>query len=140
MSWFSKVFGKSESTPSIELARTRGFTHDIVGEASYQKNIERVVGGKKQYSAKHECKALLECEIGNPHDENAVAVKIEKKVVGYLSREDAANYRAELKVIDANLPTTNVHAKIVGGWKDEESEGSFGVKLNLKRPVQKAKG
>ncbi|MDX1785281.1 hypothetical protein [Roseovarius sp. ZX-A-9] len=139
MRWLNKILGKAELLPCIELAHTRGYTHAIVGEASYQDNIEKIVGGKGQYSAKYECMATLECENNNPHDENAVAVKIGKRLVGYLAREDAASYRSELQSIDASLPLAQVRAKIVGGWRDAESEGHFGVKLNLKRPLQKAK-
>jgi hypothetical protein len=33
------------------------------------------------------------------------------------------------------MPNAAVRAKIIGGWKNDDGEGHFGVKLNLKRPI-----
>jgi hypothetical protein len=35
----------------------------------------------------------------------------------------------------AELSPVNAKAKIVGGWKNDISEGSYGIKLSLKRPL-----
>jgi len=138
VSLFSRLFGKAEKPRSVALAHTRGFTHEIVGEASYQTNLAKIAGRKTEHSAKHECLAILECDDNNPRDANAIAVKIDNRLVGYLPRNEAITYRDELRAIDAAMPTGEVRAQIVGGWKNDEEEGHFGVKLNLKRPLQVA--
>ena len=137
---FGRLFGGRQSAeePAFTLAHTRGFTQEVVGEASYQKAISKVVGGKTTYSAKHECTALLICDDANKYDQNAVEVQIDGRLVGYLPKNDAAAYRQELENIDAQLPSVAVRAKVVGGWRDEDSEGEFGVKLNLRWPLKKA--
>jgi hypothetical protein len=139
MSLLSRLFGKAEKPRSVTLAHTRGFTHEIVGEASYQANLAKIAGSKTEQSANHECLAILECDDNNPHDANAIAVKIDNRLVGYLPRNEAKTYRDKLRTIDAKMLNAEVRAKIVGGWKNDEDEGHFGVKLNLKRPLQFAK-
>ena len=60
---------------------------EVVGEASYQDNLWRIVGGR--YSpdgrVREEVYAVLAAEPDNPYDANAVAVWIQGLKVGYLS-------------------------------------------------------
>lgn len=141
MSLLGKLFGKTKRQPlsSIKLAATRGFPQAVVGELNYQREIGRIVGGKSEFSASYACHALLVCDDKNKHDANAVQVRIKGAVVGYLPRDEAKKYREELTQVDISMPSAVVRAKIVGGWLDEESEGNFGVKLSLKRPLAKTK-
>ena len=120
---------------AIRLARSRGFNQEIVGEAAFQVALRRIAGPKSEHSKNTVVNAVLICQTDNPHDPNAVAVKIAGMMVGFLSREDAKLFRAELSTLDASLPDCFIDAKIVGGWLDEDSEGSYGVKLKLKRPL-----
>ncbi|SIT86022.1 hypothetical protein SAMN05421665_2201 [Yoonia rosea] len=137
MSLLGRLLGrkKKEFTASFTLAHTRGFQQKVVGEASYQNAISNIVGGKSERSAKYECIAVLVPDDVNPYDANAVEVRINGLLVGYLPKTDATKYRDELKALDPSLPIAAARAKIVGGWIDEESEGHFGVKLNLKWPL-----
>ena len=137
MSFLRKLFDRVQkhSTSSIELAPTRGFQQAVVGESHYQVAIGRIVGGKSVYSASHPCEALLVCDDNNSHDANAVEVRVEGATVGYLPREDANRYRVEIGQLDPTSPPASVRAKITGGWSNEDSEGDFGVKLNLKWPL-----
>lgn len=138
MSWLSRFFGKTEKTRHVILAHTRGYTHEIVGEAHYQDTILKIAGPKTEDSVNYECLAVLQCDDKNPYDANAVAVRIDNSLVGYLARKDAQTYRDELRSLDSSMPFAQVRAKIVGGWKSSEDEGHFGVKLNLRRPLQLA--
>jgi hypothetical protein len=97
---------------------------DVVGEASYQDRIARIVGGKTPEGVTHECQARLFPEPTNPFDENAVAVTITGSVVGYLPHALAEVY------LRNHSGQATVDAVIVGGWKDGEDEGNFGVRLN----------
>ncbi len=138
MNILRRLFGgmNGNATSSIVLAHFRGFQQEVVGEASYQKAILSFVGGKSSRSAKHECTATLVCDDANKYDENAVEVRTNNRIVGYLPKNDAKKYRENLQLIDSSMPIASVRAKVVGGWRDEESEGHFGVKLNLKWPLK----
>ena len=46
------------------------------------------------------------------------------QIVGYLSKSEAAKLSS--KVVNKTVPSV-----IDGGWKDEESTGSYGVKLAI---------
>jgi hypothetical protein len=78
--------------------------------------------------------AMLVPEPDNPHDSNAVQVIIENRLVGYLARQHAIEYRQHL-----GAQASSCGAKIVGGWKDERGEGHFGIKLKIKWPPRIAK-
>jgi hypothetical protein len=138
--FLKRLFGGSSGasrrpTEAAALPRlTSGGLFDVVGEASYQSALERISGGRGEFSAEHQCKAILAPEDGNPHDPNAVQVLIDGKVVGYLARAHAAEYRQHVGAVSATCD-----AKIVGGWDDGETVGSFGVKLKVKWPPKIAK-
>lgn len=101
----------------------------MVGEASYQPALSKICGGKREFSAKKQCKAILVPEPTNPEDPNAISVIIDRRLVGYLAREHAIEYHQHI-----GPKASSCDAKIVGGWKDQHSEGSFGVKLKIKWP------
>ena len=105
---------------------------DIVGEASYQKALSKICGGKKEDSAKQYVEAELYLENDNPHDNKAVCVTIKGQTVGYLSRNDARAFRKQVKELENKKPTFLCKALIVGGWSRSKSDkGNFGVKLDL---------
>lgn len=111
------------------------FDLEIVGEASYQTALGKIAGPKSETGANITCSAVMLCENDNKYDKNAVCIKIDGMVVGYLSKTDAKNWRKMLKREDINDESVRVQANIVGGWRSEKkgqvSEGSFGVKLDV---------
>lgn len=112
---------------AIEFPGDGSFSFEIVGEAFYQAALERIAGGKTEDGVEVETPALLVPEPTNPHDHNAVAVQIFGHTVGYLSRPNAARYRAAHGLIPASCT-----ALIVGGWdRGPEDQGHFGVKLDI---------
>ncbi|MEN6543043.1 HIRAN domain-containing protein [Parvibaculum sp.] len=112
---------------AIELLGDGSFSFEIVGEAFYQAAIELIAGGRTEEGVEVETPALLVPEPTNPHDHNAVAVQIFGHTVGYLSRPNAARYRAAHGLIPASCT-----ALIVGGWdRGPEDQGHFGVKLDI---------
>ena len=145
MSWLGRLFGGGKDGAAdskkqkLMLAHTRGFKFEIVGESNYQKALSRFAGGTAKDFQRIETVAEIQCEPDNPYDSNAVVVKIGGQTVGYLARGDTNDFRKELSLLDPNMPTCVAKAKIVGGWKNEHSEGSFGVKLNIKRPLARKK-
>lgn len=125
-------FGQVPSRKDVELLEGDGsYSADIVGESNYQDALMRICGGKKEESAESKQTAVLVLEDSNPYDDKAVKILIEGHCVGYLSRADARRFRQFVK----GQGFTDIHyaakARIVGGWKRGNDEGSFGVKLDL---------
>jgi hypothetical protein len=128
------LFGKKKVIYPM-LAHSRGLSQDIVGEFHFQSDLGQIAGPKEEMSAKYECEATSVCESHNKHGSDAVAVYIGRGQVGHLFREGAKLFRKVLVSLIAELSPVNATAKIIGGWKNDVSEGSYGIKLNLKRPL-----
>ncbi|WP_407485047.1 hypothetical protein [Acinetobacter baumannii] len=109
---------------SVNLS-PKNYTFEIVGEQAYQKNLKKIAGPKDEESKFVEVMATVISEPFNQYDKNAVKVEINGLTVGYLSKNDAKQLAG--KVINKTVP-----AVIVGGWLDEEDEGSYGVKLEIR--------
>ena len=112
---------KTSANPALSNA---SYSYNIVGEQSYQNNLKKIAGPKEEESKFFECYAKVSSEPFNQYDKNAVKVEINGLLVGYLSRGEAAKLAG--KVVNKTVP-----AVIDGGWKDEESTGSYGVKLAI---------
>lgn len=112
---------KTSANPALSNA---SYSYNIVGEQSYQNNLKKIAGPKEEESKFFECYAKVSSEPFNQYDKNAVKVEINGLLVGYLSKSEAAKLSG--KVVNKNVP-----AVIDGGWKDEESTGSYGVKLAI---------
>jgi hypothetical protein len=110
---------------------------EIVGEASYQPAIARLAGPKTRDGVSVYRAALLVPEPDNPHDPNAVAVRIEGLPVGYLSREQAVAFHRALGGDDgrAAAPVGPVKAWLHGGWRRPGDEGHYSVTLFLADPL-----
>lgn len=108
------------STP-VKLSN---YSYDIVGEQSYQNNIAKIAGKKEENAKRFECFAKVTSEPTNRYDKNAVKVEINGLLVGYLSKDEAIKLKG--KSINKMVP-----ALINGGWDNDESEGSYGVKLAI---------
>lgn len=105
-------------------SNSRNYAFNIVGEQAYQDNLQKIAGKKEEDSKFVEVVAKVSSDPFNAYDKNAVKVEINGLLVGFLSREDAKHLAR--KVINKNVP-----AVINGGWLDEDSEGSYGVKLAI---------
>ena len=113
----------SETNINPALSNT-SYAYNIVGEQSYQNNLKKIAGPKEEESKFFECYAKVSSEPFNQYDKNAVKVEINGLLVGYLSKGEAAKLAG--KIVNKTVP-----AVIDGGWKDEESTGSYGVKLAI---------
>jgi hypothetical protein len=105
--------------------------YEIVGESNYQPALEQVAGPKTEKGVDHKCVVTLVCERGNKFDKNAVRVEIEGNTVGYLSRNDAEIFRDMLDEEDSRGVKVKAPARITGGWKRADSEGHYGIVLDL---------
>ena len=108
----------------------------VVGEASYRDNIEKICGyfdEEEGYKDDSHVVALY-LEDDNPYDpNNAVRVTIDDLTVGYLSKTAAASYRKRLAFINAPANAIGVCAgSIRGGFRKRSGEiADFGVRLDL---------
>ncbi len=108
------------------------FAINVVGEASYQGNIEAVAGPHSVDGCEKVVTATLVLDDNNRHDPNAVQVQIDGRVCGYLSRADAVAYRKQLIIAGVPNLTGTCKAMIVGGWdRGDDDQGLYGVKLDL---------
>jgi HIRAN domain len=105
---------------------------EVVGEASYQDNLWRIVGGRHSPDGRvrEEVYAVLVAEPDNPYDANAVAVWIQGLKVGYLSREDARRYRPGLLALEQQHGRPIALAGVIaGGGMRADGPGRLGVFL-----------
>jgi hypothetical protein len=105
--------------------------YEIVGEASYQAELERTAGPKTEQGVDVRCEILLVCESGNRHDRLAVRVDLNGETVGYLARDDARAFRQMLAEEGERGAEVRAPAVITGGWRRPNSEGHFGIALDL---------
>ena len=100
------------------------YNFDIVGEQAYQKNLSKIAGKKEEKSKFMRCHAKVSSDPFNKYDKNAIKVEINGLLVGYISKNQAAQLAG--RVINKTVP-----AVINGGWKDSDSTGSYGVRLAI---------
>jgi hypothetical protein len=93
-------------------------TLEVVGESYRQANLWKVVGCDPcDDRIQHRCHAVLVAETDNEYDANAISVWVDGLQVGFLSREDAADYRAGLERLTEH-GGVSLSATIVGGGRD----------------------
>ncbi|WP_417257351.1 hypothetical protein [Celeribacter sp.] len=130
MGIFSWLFSKQD--PPLYIDGNGKYEFDIVGESNYQKALHAIAGPRTEDGARHKCQAVIIPEPLNKHDKNAVAVFIDRKKVGYLSRADAKSWNADLKAKGKSRSPVIASAIIVGGWlRDSQDQGHYGVKLDI---------
>jgi hypothetical protein len=87
--------GKSQekTIPAVDMS-TGDYRQPIVGEAHYQDELRSIADGRTEKGERVEFRVVLIPETKNKYDANAVAIHAENGgVIGYLSREDAAEYQ-----------------------------------------------
>ncbi len=105
----------------------------VVGESHYQDALRAVTGSDGTIEVRHECRAALVAEPGNPHDPNAVMVQIDGRLVGYLSRADAVAYGPLVSEIAARGRTAVAEA-MVAGRGAQSGTSNLGVFLRMPAP------
>ena len=97
--------------------RDDSFPTMVVAESLYQATLVKICGKPEEKYAK-KFSARLVPENNNPHDKNAVMVRIELRLVGYLSREDALTYRGKFqaKPQDTRAKVTSDNGKFYRVW------------------------
>jgi hypothetical protein len=111
------------------------FTYEVVGESHYQEALERIVGGRRSAAVYFRVIAVLSSEPDNPHDANAMVIRINGEKVGYIRKKDDVSLRHQLDAL--GVPSdVQCRAEIVGGWDRGGGDvGKFGLKLDLTFPL-----
>lgn len=116
----------------IKIAGPGTFAVEVVGVSRRQDALAAIMDQHGRSGRTVTLDALLILENSNPHDANAVRVEIDNALIGYLSRENAARYRADLAAANTPDATIQCKARIVGGFETSSGErASFGVRLDL---------
>lgn len=127
----SKLFSPFDNSKLEELDGDGSYSFDIVGEASYQANLEKIVGARDEKGARLKKQAIVWLENDNEYDKKAVCVDIDNKTVGYFSKADAKAFRKYIKSEGIKGDEWKVDAIIIGGKKRDDEWLNYGVKLDL---------
>jgi HIRAN domain-containing protein len=106
---------------------------DVVGEASYQDNLWRLVSGRGSSDdrVRVEVCAVLAAEPDNPYDANAISVWVQGLKVGYLSRDDARRLRPGLLALERKHGMPIAFSGVIsGGGMRADGPGRLGVFLD----------
>ena len=116
----------------IDLHGPGTFAVDVVGVSRRQSVLAAIVDRQSRRGRTVTLDAVLILEDSNPRDANAVRIEIEGELIGYLSRDNARRYRADLAAAGQPRATVRCKARIVGGFETESGEPAhFGVRLDL---------
>lgn len=147
MGFFSDLFGEGAERQPGTIAVIRGgglYECPAVGESHYQDALEAICGGRTDESAEERVTAWLVLEPENPYDEMAVRVDVDRRTVGYLDRDTARSFRAQLAEAAPGVSIAQVSAVIRGGWeRGDRGRGHFGIWLDIPirdRPTKPPKG
>jgi predicted Zn-ribbon and HTH transcriptional regulator len=122
---------RSPEPERIALVLQGDETLEVVGESYRQDDLWQLAGGRGHDRIRCEVTAVLVPEPENPHDPNAIKVVIDGRLVGYLSREDAAIYLPGLRQLMAShARPIALSGQIVGGGQREDGIGMLGVFLD----------
>ncbi len=132
MPFWSRIFyPKKWRTPTVQLDGGGTFMVGAVGEASYQRRLNRIVGGNMEDGHSKHVDVLL-VPYRSRHDKNAVAVTINGHIVGHLSKENALLLRKQMEA-DGHLDkSVQCHGRIVRDWRrSRHDEERYGVELDI---------
>lgn len=108
------------------------YDFDIVGESYYQKALKRFAGQNDEHVDNREYRALLIPEYDNRYDSNAIRVDINGATIGYISRENAGDFRDRLESNQLTGQITACKAIVTGGGERDGEKWWYGARLNLK--------
>lgn len=117
-----RVMGEARAADCGEPDGDCGF--GIVGESNYQPMLRRVAKQGRTF------RALLVPEPNNPYDPNAIVVLAEGGgPIGYLSRDNALEYREVFAFLTERQHVGFCRAKLIGGTPGKPT---YGVLINLR--------
>lgn len=124
------------SRPVVILDQRDWCGFKVAGCRYHQGELVRIFGPYRRVALQLRCDAAFEREPGNVEDSDAVAVKIEGRLVGRFPRHDAAAFSAWMRdnqvPIDAMFPC---RAYVYGGRRtNQHDETPYYVSINYQWP------
>ena len=104
-----------------------------VGESNYQEALIAICGSKRWERVAFDCVAALVPQPENPHDSNAIAVQVDGRLMGYLSRTDARAYR---RLVDDAKPQYIACKARIAGREEGSETPNLGIFLKLPPPTE----
>ncbi len=112
---------------------------DIVGENFREEQISTVIGGRPKLDQERVWEGVAELvpEPDNPHDSNAVSVRVDGIVVGYLDRATAREYFASVSLFTRSgvVPEVNIRIWAVTRWSTRRSREELKSSVRLALPA-----
>jgi hypothetical protein len=116
----------------LNLGSGLGYSIAVVGESRRQSALRTLSNGWRERGDNVSFIVELIPEPDNPYDAHAVKVVIQGgEQAGYLSREDADDYRTVMKALSETGKKGLCRAKLIGGTDDKPT---FGVIIDLEAP------
>lgn len=126
------IVEQGEPTPLQTLRSDPGLVElHIVGESYRQDALAAVSGPKGTVGKEMPVEVTLRCEPTNQYDEHAIRVEVTGQHVGYVARDQAALLCKPLTA--ASRGVIEAQGLIVGGWRDGDSEGHYGIRVWITR-------
>jgi hypothetical protein len=107
----------------------------VVGTSHYQEALTEISGRQADEEIRVEKIAVLVPEPDNPHDPNAIAVQIDGRLVGYLSRNENPRWQDIVKTLGARDHSAAAEAMIAGRGPGGGTT-NLGVFLRLPTPTE----
>ena len=114
----------------------RGSYVEVAGARHYKLEIKRALGEKAKDSFNDEVECQLIPEVDNPHDPNAIAIKVRNLTIGYVPAEIATDLSPIVKRLVASkyLPTTSCRIFWQPPNRDYDSDGWVNAGVILPEP------
>lgn len=107
----------------------------VVGTSHYQPALTEISGRRADEEIRFETRATLVPEPDNPHDPNAIAVQIEGRLAGYLSRDENPRWQDVVKTLADHGHVAAAEAMIAGRGPGGGTS-NLGVFLRLPTPTE----
>lgn len=138
MGFLDSLFGRKDRIiTALDAASLNGTGRrrklEIVGEFYHEQGLINIAGPKSRESVNIYTVAALVPDSSNRHDRNAVEVRIDGRLVGFLSRDQAVGYHVMMSGLGhPGRALANIEARIYGGrLGDDGYEATYGVALYL---------
>jgi hypothetical protein len=107
----------------------------VVGTSHYQPALAEITGRKGDEEIRFETTATLVPEPDNPHDANAIAVRVANRLVGYLSRDENPRWQEVVKIL-ADQGHLAAAEAMIAGRAPGGGTSNLGVFLRLPTPTE----
>lgn len=118
-----------------------GGERSVVGEARHQDYLEELACGRDDRGCvvQHVMAELVR-EPDNPYDSDAVRVDVGGRQVGYIPRDEAADYHDVIAALWERGLLATCRAKLTGGWDRPGDRGHIGVCLDIDDDLRESAG